>query len=383
MTKRVLILGGTGAMGTPLTEILTQKGFQVFVTSRQERHSCSNNLTYLKGNAKDNVFIRNIFALSTWDAVIDFMSYSTEEFRARAEMMLSGTKQYVFISSARVYSRSEVLITENTPRLLDVCKDSEYLRTDEYALAKARCEDILNSSGFTNWTIIRPSITYSNKRLQLGVLEKEGVFYRVLHGRSIVFSQDIADKITTMTWGCNVAEGIAGIIGQPDALSQIFHITEPNAYKWQEILDVYLDVLSSKLGKPAKVFMTDKAVSFKCGNKYQIIYCRYFNRRFDNTKISRFVKQSGFVDAKEGLRKCLGEFLEHPEFKNINWRLEALNDIAAGERTPISEINGVKGKMIYLMSRNHFDFMVNTARRMKHMLIKIRKYTHWGGGILR
>lgn len=231
-------------MGTPLVEILSRKNFHVFVTSRQERESHSPNITYLKGNAKDDAFMKNIFALSEWDAVIDFMVYNTEEFKSRADMLLSGTKQYVFISSARVYSRSDVPITESTPRLLDVSDDSEYLRTDEYALAKARQENILFSHAQKNWTIIRPSITYNDKRLQLGVLEKEGFLYRALHGRSIVFSHDIADKITTMTWGYNVAEEIAAITCEPEALSQVFHITEKNAYKWQEILDVYLDVLT-------------------------------------------------------------------------------------------------------------------------------------------
>ena len=35
-------------------------------------------------------------------------------------------------------------------RLLDISKDDKYLRTDEYALAKARQENILQKSG-KNW----------------------------------------------------------------------------------------------------------------------------------------------------------------------------------------------------------------------------------------
>ena len=101
MNKRVLILGGTGAMGYPLAEILSRKGFHVFVTSRKPRYSSVPNLTYIQGNAKDTSFIRNLFALSSWDSVIDFMSYSTQEFSSRYKLLLSGTKQYVFISSAR------------------------------------------------------------------------------------------------------------------------------------------------------------------------------------------------------------------------------------------------------------------------------------------
>ena len=72
-------------------------------------------------------------------------------------------------------------------RLLDVSHDSIYLKTDEYALAKARQEDILRKSGKNNWTIIRPYITYSESRLQLGVLEKEAWLYRALKGFQEMF----------------------------------------------------------------------------------------------------------------------------------------------------------------------------------------------------
>ena len=85
------------------------------------------------------------------------------------------------------YANENGRITEKSKRLLDVCTDEEYLKTDEYALTKVRQENILLSSGKKNWTIIRPYITYNVERLQLGVYEKENWLYRALHGRSIVF----------------------------------------------------------------------------------------------------------------------------------------------------------------------------------------------------
>src|SRR5699024_6282776 len=117
----------------------------------------------------------------------------------------------------------------------------EYLNTDEYALAKARCEDLLNRSGNKNYTIVRPSITYGPERLQLGVLEKENWLYRALHGRSIVFSEDIASKLTAMTIGEDVAKGIAAITGQESARGEAFHITCETPHTWQEILQYYLE----------------------------------------------------------------------------------------------------------------------------------------------
>lgn len=72
---------------------------------------------------------------------------------------------------------------------MDVCNDKEYLDSNEYAIAKAKEEDILFRSPNKNWTIVRPSLTYAENRLQLGVYEKENWLYRALHGRAIVFRE--------------------------------------------------------------------------------------------------------------------------------------------------------------------------------------------------
>ena len=177
--SKILILGGTGAMGTHLVSSLEDTDNEVYVTTRKQRANRSN-ITYVQGNAHDDAFIRPL-QTEGMDVVVDFMVYNTEEFKKRASLMLDSCSQYVYLSSSRVYSDNDEVITESTPRLLDVCKDEEYLATDEYALTKARQENILRQSGKTNWTIIRPYITYSEIRLQLGVNEKETWLYRALH----------------------------------------------------------------------------------------------------------------------------------------------------------------------------------------------------------
>ena len=246
MIKNILVLGGTGAMGTPLVQQLAQEN-NVYVTSRRKRQlSNSSNITYIQGNAKDVKFLADVLSQRRWDSVVDFMVWG-KEFEQVSSLMLKSTEQYVFISSARVYAQTESPITEYTPRLLDVCNDEEYLKTNEYALAKAREEDLLLKSGKKNFTIIRPTITYNKNRLQLGVLEKENWVYRVLHGRSIVFSKDIAKKITTMTYGEDMAKGIASLVGKEDARGEVFNITCPQSLLWSEVLDIYLNVFEEQL----------------------------------------------------------------------------------------------------------------------------------------
>lgn len=369
----ILVLGGTGAMGTPLVSILKQeKTNQIYVTSRKARTS-SDNIHYLQGNARKKDFLEQILIAQDWDSVVDFMVHG-HEFKDLVGLFLNNTKQYIFISSARVYSQSDEPITEQTPRLLDVSKDQKYLATNEYALAKAREEDLLYNSGKKNFTIIRPSITYNDYRLQLGVLEKENWLYRALKGRTIVFSYDIADKITTNTWGDDVAQGIASVCSMSDAQGQTFHITCNYPLTWNEVLHIYINVLEKHLNKKVSVLYTPKSTNLNFKNRiYQVIYCRYFNRRFDNTKISLFCDVSSFTPPHKGLAECLERFLQNPKFSDIDWSLEAVNDRAAKQKTPLNEIPSLNQKVLYLLYRYKLDVILGPIRLAGRVLNKIRQ----------
>lgn len=366
---KILLLGGTGAMGIHLTNLLASEEKKIFVTTRRKKES-NNTIEYIQGDAKDIVFLKSIFK-QNWDVVVDFMSYNTDQFKDRIDLFLTSTKQYIFISSARVYSESKSLITESTPRLLDVCTDEQYLKTDEYALTKARQEDLLKKSKFQNWTIVRPSITYDTNRLQLGVLEKESWIYRAIRGRSIVFSNDIAGKITAMTHGYDVAKGITSIIGKSKAHKEVFHITSPEVCSWNQILKIYLDVLEKHTGTRPKIVMTQKSLNLKF-NKYQVIYSRYFNRKFNNEKINQFTDVEKFKKVEEGLKESLVEFLQKPSFLKINWKLEAMQDKVAREFTPISEIPNLKNKIIYLLERYNLSFLKKIYHLFRPIFLSLK-----------
>lgn len=79
----VLILGGTGAMGANFVQIMAEKGYDLIVTSRRERKSNYNNVLYIKGNAKEDIFLNEILKDGPYDAIVDYMSYSTDLFKTR------------------------------------------------------------------------------------------------------------------------------------------------------------------------------------------------------------------------------------------------------------------------------------------------------------
>ena len=103
--KKALILGGTGAMGVFLVDILQQrKEWDVYVTSRKP-HKDSANIHYLEGNARDRTFIDDLL-FQRFDVIVDFMNYGYDEFFESAEKLVSSTKHYIFLSSSRVYACS-------------------------------------------------------------------------------------------------------------------------------------------------------------------------------------------------------------------------------------------------------------------------------------
>ena len=347
---RVLMLGGTGAMGTHLASLLLKSGEDVVITTRQVRISAEGE-RYIQGDAQQLEFMEELLK-GSWDAIVDFMIYSTQDFKARVELLLRSTSHYVFLSSARVYADSKNPIVESSVRLLDSCDDREFLLTDEYSLTKARQEDVLTASQFNNWTIIRPYITYSEDRMQLGVFEKEAWLYRALQGRSIVFSEDIVEKETTLTYGFDVAKGIEAVVGNPDAFGQIYHITAGTSIKWKEVLDIYLDVLESHLSRRPAVFFKDLQGFCKLHSAaHQVLYDRIFDRKFNSMKINKHVDVGLFVDARDGLKECLESFLKAPDFKEINWKSEALKDRETGEKAMICKIPGLRKKIKYLLFR--------------------------------
>ncbi|MBR6984301.1 MAG: NAD-dependent epimerase/dehydratase family protein [Ruminococcus sp.] len=346
---KILILGGTGAMGVSLVNILKTTNHDVYITSRTD-HKSEGNVHYIKTNAKDESSIKEIIK-ENYDVIIDFLIYDSATFKNRVNLFLSHTDQYFFFSSSRVYSNLETPITENTPRLLDSIEDKAYLKTDEYALAKAREENILTESGKSNWTIIRPYITYNYNRLQLGVYEKEHWLCRALTDRKIVVPADILSKKTCFTYAEDVAQGIFLLVGNDKALGEKFHIVNEECKTWKDILDIYLSIIENLTGKRPEVLeLNDSTELLKVWGRYQILYDRLYDRVFDSSKIKSLAPNFLFTSISIGLDKCVRDYIANGKYKNSsNIMFDAWCDRMSGTfRIPALSNRGIKNQLRYI-----------------------------------
>ena len=297
----VLILGGTGAMGTHLQERLALKGHRVFVTSRSQRNSNKGAVSFINGDAKDNRFLAEVLSKSRPDAIVDFMNYGTIEFMNRRNRLLRGTGQYIFLSSCRVFAGEDVH-SEKSPRLLDVVGDETYLKTDEYGLAKAREENLLRESGRDNWTIVRPCITYSSPRFQFGCLEAGTFLARSLQGLPSLIPEEMLNKRTTMMWGGDVAEMISRLMFNNKALGEDFNTVTAENHTWREVGEIYSQLVGLK-------YKTCSIQDYsKVCNPYQVKYGRMVDHTFDNAKVLAVtgMSQSDLKPLPRGLENEIG-----------------------------------------------------------------------------
>lgn len=322
----------------------------VFITTRRKISSDCDNVHYITGNAKDIGFIGEVMKASgKWDVVVDFMIYSLEEFSKRVDLFLENAGQYIFLSSARVYADTKEPITESTPRLLDSTDDEKLLNSNNYAIVKARQEDLLIGHQAKNWTIVRPYITYSDAKLQLGAQEKEEWLYRVIHNRSIIVPDDIMNKTTTMTWGKDVAQAIVSFMGVKAAFGEIVNTAQNASVKWSGILNIYKKCLE-ELGYKVNTVHIDHAAKLS-SNAYKLKYDRLLNRTFSCEKIKAISGFSDFTDNETGIKDCLQTFLKQPSFLGISWLYQAKVDRITKECAKWKEIPSVKDRCRYFLIR--------------------------------
>ncbi len=351
--SRIIVFGATGAMGMPLLRILAEDpNNEIYATSRQRRES--GRIRWLQGNAQSLDWLKEILSAQRFDAVVDFMNYSTAQFRERYPFLLSHAGHYVFLSSARVYAQTDDIITEDAPRILDVCRDAEYLAGDSYDLAKARQEDLLRDSGYGNYTVIRPSLTYNDDRLQLTLFEKDEWLYRPLDGNSILFPREMEPIRATMTHGEDVARTLSKLLGNPEAFGKTFNVNNGGDLTWGEILQVYKKALENQLQRPVKVSLVEGAeqIAATLNRRFQYKYARGISRRFCNDRVEAVAGHVPCRSIEEGLTQCVHNFFAHGAvIRSPSPRKAAYLDSLAGGFTKLNRFPTAKQKTLYLLCR--------------------------------
>jgi nucleoside-diphosphate-sugar epimerase len=315
---KILFLGGTGNISTECAELLCQRGHEILVLSRGQR-PVPPKYRPLRADRKDPAALRATLANTQPDVVLNFLGYEVAELELDFSIFKGKVRQYLFISSATVYAKP--------PPRLPITEDSPLGNPWwDYAQKKLACEEWLRQraqeSGFPV-TIVRPSHTYSKRWIPNPIASSSYSFAARLEQGKPVFVPDDGQNPWTLTTACDFAVGLAGLVGNPRAIGEAFHITSDEALTWYQIvaeIAAALGVQSPAILKiPTEIIC--QAAPHLVGN---LKGDKSHPGVFDNSKIKGFVPDFKCVKPfSVGIRESVVWLRAHPEEQNLNPQVEA------------------------------------------------------------
>ncbi len=309
---KILIIGGTGTISTAVSRRLADGGHDLYIINRGNTNDkLQSNIKFIKADINDEKLVSECLGEMKFDAVCDFIGFVQPQLERDFRLFGGRTRQFVYISSASAYDKPvpDHIITEGTSLANPFW---------EYSRNKIQCEEYLmrlyREKGFPV-TIVRPSHTYCETSVPLGVHGRRGswqVIKRMLDGKPVIIHGD-GTSLWTMTDSRDFAEGFTGLLGNPRAIGEAFHITSDEALTWNQIYKTIADCLGVEF-KPYYVSSEFLAAVSDYDFTGSLIGDKANCAVFDNSKLKRAVP--GYMPRirfDEGIRNTLNHVLLHRE----------------------------------------------------------------------
>lgn len=315
--KKALIIGGSGTISAAVTRrIATDPGWEVYILNRGRRKDFTvpDNVRTILADITDERDTESKLAGMTFDCVCEFIAYTREDVRRDWRLFRGRTGQYIFISSASAYKKpaDSHIITERTPL------SNPYWK---YSADKIACEEFLmekyREEGFPV-TIVRPSHTYDERKVPTAVHGRQGTWQiarRMMEGKQVIVHGD-GSSLWTLTHNSDFAKGYTGLMGNPSAVGEAFHITSDESTSWDNIYRWIADAL----GVGYRPFYASSDFLSRSSTypdlRGQLLGDKAVSVIFDNSKIKEFVP--GFkaeISIREGLDATVKNILAHPEYQ--------------------------------------------------------------------
>lgn len=311
---KVLFIGGTGTISMAITRELASRGTDLYLLNRGNRTGeLPENVKVINADINNEDEVKEKIKDLEFDSVCDFIGFVPEQIERDYRLFKDKTKQYMYISSASAYHKParNYVISEGTTLA------NPYW---EYSRNKIACEELLlklyREEGFPI-TIIRPSHTYDERSVPLGVHGNKGsyqVIKRMLEGKPVIIHGD-GTSLWTMTHNSDFAKGFVGLLDNPHAIGEAFQITNDETLTWNQIYEVIAKVLNVKLNAyhVSSEFLAAVSDYDFTGSLIGDKACSVV---FDNSKLKKVVPEfRPTVHFEDGVRRTIENVLANKELQ--------------------------------------------------------------------
>jgi nucleoside-diphosphate-sugar epimerase len=313
---KALFIGGTGTISMGIIRKLSEDPmWEVYLLNRGNRRAeVPEGIKQITADIGDEADVVKKLDGMQFDVVSDFIAFDVNAVERNYRLFKDKTRQYIFISSASAYNTpaSSYIITEGTTLA------NPYW---EYSRNKIACEEFLMEKYRKEQfpvTIVRPSHTYDERSVPLGVHGNKG-FYQVIRrmqqGKKVLIQGD-GSSLWHLTFNSDFAVGFIGLMGNSHALGEAFQITGDEVLTWNQIYQTIADALGVEL-KP--YYVTTDLLS-DIGGKYgydfrgSLMGDKSVSVVFDNSKVKKLSPTlTTTVPFHKGVRIALDYVLSHPD----------------------------------------------------------------------
>lgn len=335
---KALFIGGTGTISTAIVNRLVKElSWEVWLINRGNRKDVvPEGVHQIVADIYDEKDVEKKLEGMHFDVVSDFIAFDVSAVERDYRLFKGKTNQYMFISSASAYNKpvAQHIITEGTS-----LANPHW----EYSRNKIACEEFLmdkyRNEGFPV-TIVRPSHTYDERSIPVGVHGNKGFYQvvkRMLEGKPVIIQGD-GTSLWTVTFNKDFAVGYTGLMGNRHAIGEAFQITGDETLTWNQIHETIADALGVKLN----AYHVSSDYLAEVGRKYgydfegALLGDKAESVVFDNSKLKRLVPNMRTnIRFDQGVRIVLENLEAHPELKVEDPEYDAFCDrvVAAIEKS--------------------------------------------------
>ncbi len=279
---KALFIGGTGIISSACSALAVEQGIDLTILNRGINHDrpTPQKAHVLQSDIRSLEATREILKDKSFDVVVDWVAFTPEHIRLDLDLFKGRVSQFVFISSASVYQvpPAHLPITESTPL------HNPYW---QYSRDKIASEEMLVHAYRTEKfpiTIIRPSHTYDKTLLPF----RYGytVIDRMRRGKEVIVEGD-GTSLWTLTHNTDFARGFVPLLGNPQAIGDVFHITSDEWLTWNQIYTI----LGRAAGTEPKLvhIPSDLIAAYDPDWGASLLGDKSHSKIFDNSKVKRLV----------------------------------------------------------------------------------------------
>jgi nucleoside-diphosphate-sugar epimerase len=319
---KALFIGGTGTISSALSRLAVQKNWEIYHLNRGTRKDEFKGVVQIECDIRtenENTIRKKLEDIigkgNKFDVVADFIAFVLEHIQKDINIFNGLCRQFIFISSASAYQKplSSCIVTESTPLANPFWRYSrDKIASENLLMDKSR------ETGFPV-TIIRPSHTYDERNVPLGVHGKNGswqVLKRMLEGKPVIIHGD-GTSLWTLTHSSDFAYAFVRLMSNIHAIGEAIHITSDESVTWNQIYQIIAEALNVEL---KAVYIASKFLDECSGGLYDfngsLIGDKANSVIFDNTKLKRLVPDfCARTRMDEGIKSTIANVLAHPELQ--------------------------------------------------------------------